>query len=160
MKIYNKNDFSKYYKKQDSVEVIDTYMSTFRKSNHNSILNSTAFTDCQKSIGKSTISSRIDVSTAHNKQDTKTKYINYTNILKSEQNHRHANKEESHRRNIDLTNIKYSDIRNTLSIMTFLPRFKSMSKYNKTTQELLTTPRSNPINIYTRVKELNKYIYQ
>ncbi len=160
MKIYNKNDFSKYYKPQDSIQIIDTYMSTFRKTNHNSTLNSTAFTECQKSIGTSTISSRIDISTIHKKEDTKRKYLNYTNILKNEQNQRLANKEESYRRNINLTNIKYSDIRNTLPLMTFLPRFKSVSKFNKNTQELLTTPRSNPVNIYSRVKEFNKYVYQ
>ncbi len=160
MKIYDKNDFTKFYKKQDPSEIIDSYISTFRKSTSNSTMNSTAFNECQKSIGKAPNSSRINILSIHTKEDPKTKYTNYTNELKYDQSSRLNIKEENQRKNINVTNIKYNDIRNTLPIMSFLPRFKSICKYNKATQELINTPRTNPIRISSKIIELNKYVYQ
>ena len=160
MKIYNKNDLSKFYQKQDPNEIIDSYMTTYRKSSNNSILNSRAFTECQKSIGRSINSSRTNVSTIHTKEDMKTKFNNYKDDIKYSINNKLDIKEDKFKRNININNIKYSDINHTISIMSFLPKFKRITKYNNTSQSLITTSRTNPIQIYSKVRELNKYVYQ
>ena len=155
MEIYGSNDLSKYINKKKPNEIIDEFMYTYRKNSSNSVLNSTAYSECIKSGLYDNSNEKFSI----NKKITlKEKFNDYKNEININVVKKNLKLEKDYNNRLNIVNLNYNDISSTLPIMGLLKRFKKITTYNNKVQELFTESRSNRINILTKLKEFNKYV--
>jgi hypothetical protein len=169
---YKKNDLSKYVKNRNVDEIFTNFMDTYKSNNSsqtNSVLNSTAFSECKRSLLYSSSmdvtrdsSFHIDINKLRGKKDDiKTKANDYKFRLTSSIDDRMERRENRLNKNIDLLNIKFGDIRPTLPVMCLRERFLNVSSYNKKAQGLLkfsdkTVEHPDPINVFLKSASYKK----
>ena len=117
--MYEKNDLSKYYKTKDIDELLSRKSDTFRRDN--SVLNSTAYYECKRSLGS--VDSSYLSFREFKKTDIKTKAENFKQDLTKGIHERMDRREFRLNNNIDILNLKFRDINPTTPVMTTMGIF-------------------------------------
>jgi hypothetical protein len=155
--MYGKNDLSKYVKNRNVDEIYSTFMDRYRSDINygNSVLNSTAYSECRKSVGATTFKYE------YQKEDIVSKVNNFKDKLMKSLDNRMDERECMLNNNVNLLNLKFKDIRTTTPIMTIKKRFVGVSNYNKRAQKMMyfsdkTIERVNPLDVFMKSKNIKK----
>jgi hypothetical protein len=171
--MYEKNDMSKFLKNPKFNEVLDNFLTNRNyEKTHNPLLNSTAFSECYKTLRSSSTKDNSVISTS-SEFDYKSfkemkikpirdKFIDYTKSFDKNKSIRLNDKENKMNKNLDILNYRYKDVKTNNYILNFLPRFKRIYSYNEKAQKLykneVEDKNSNKVNILTKIEEYKKFL--
>jgi hypothetical protein len=158
--MYEKNDLSKFIKNKTTDEIFSDFDTTYRKNPNNSFLNSTAYTECKKSLGSNNNSSYMSFKEFKN-FNTKSKAEDFKANLTRNVINRMDDREFRLNNNVDILNIKFRDINTTIPLMSTKERFLGVSGYNKKAQKLLyfetEVDRANPLDVFLKRRDYKNY---
>lgn len=169
--MFDKNDMSIYKKKPTASGTLDEFMEK-RKNNlyNNSVLNSTAFSECKSSLGIDSISSSFNKSQNNanynlfNKFKSKSitaKFRDEIYLTNNAKQNQLQQKENLMNEQVDILNYRYKDTSTNNYILNILPRFKNIYKFNKKVQDYFhgdTIKISSRINVENKKLDFQDYI--
>lgn len=145
--MYGKNKISlpnKFSENRKADQIVDDFIQEIKiKKQNNSILNSTAYSNCLSSVrslsdsndsyNKDYGSSTLNFSQFRNLKEKaiKEKFNDFTININSTKNNNMNRIENQKIKNVDMLNFRYCDINKNQSIINFLPKFKKINSYNK-----------------------------
>jgi hypothetical protein len=139
--MYGKNKIApphKFSNAKKADEIVQDFINELKvKKENNSVLNSTAYSNCLGSIR-----SISDLNVTHDdlnfsdylklkEKPLKDKFNHYAETIDPVKNNRIKKIENQRNKNVNIFDFRYSDIDRNQSVINFLPRFKLINEYNK-----------------------------
>jgi hypothetical protein len=145
--MYGKNKITlpyKYSENRKADQIVDEFIQEIKiKKQNNSILNSTAYSNCLSSLksisdsndsyNKDYGSSTFNFSQFRNLKEKalKERFNDFTLNMNSTKINQMNRIENQKNKNLDILNFRYCDINKNQSMINYLPKFKKINSYNK-----------------------------